>query len=63
MYMLLIVPEEADGLASLEAALTPQLVRRAIMKIEPRHTLVAVPKMLLDQTRDYTEVMEHVRRW
>ncbi|XP_050738497.1 alpha-1-antiproteinase S-like [Eriocheir sinensis] len=60
MYMLLIVPEEANGLASLEAALTPQLVRRAIMKIEPRHTLVAVPKMLLDQTRDYTEVMEHL---
>lgn len=63
MYMVLMVPEEPDGLASLEAALTPLLVHRCVGLARPRYMLVAVPKMLLDQTRDFTEVMEHVSRW
>ena len=61
MFLVVVVPEEADGLPNLEAILTPQLVLRSISMTKPHHTLVAVPKMILDQTRDYMEVLEHVR--
>lgn len=62
MFLVVVVPEEADGLLNLETALTPQLVRRSIGLTKSQRTLVAVPKMILDQTRDYTEVLEHVGR-
>ncbi|KAK8402973.1 hypothetical protein O3P69_000902 [Scylla paramamosain] len=60
MFLVVIVPEEADGLPHLEAALTPQLVSRSLNLTKARRTLLAIPKMILDQTRDYTEILEHV---
>ena len=60
MFLVIVVPEEIDGLPSLEAALTPRLVSRSLNLTKARHTLLAIPKMILDQTRDYTEILEHV---
>ncbi|MPC25079.1 Heparin cofactor 2 [Portunus trituberculatus] len=60
MFLVVVVPEEADGLPRLEAVLTPQLVNRSLNLTKARRTLLAIPKMILDQTRDYTEILEHV---